>query len=175
MTYRTTLPALAAILLTGCASVASLPTERVGEARLAFANGLPAGTVQLLSNGQRVTVAVAAVGLPSGDHGFHLHMAGRCEAPGFTTAGGHLNPGRAKHGSLAPGGSHLGDMPNLAVGANRTGTAEVELPGDARVVLEAIFDADGTAVVIHEGPDDYTSDPAGNAGPRIACGVLKQL
>lgn len=174
MTCRLALPAFAALALAGCTTVDSLPTDRVGEARLAFANGLPAGTVQLLSNGQAVTVAVAAVGLAPGAHGFHLHTTGTCEAPGFTTAGGHLNPHRAKHGSQAPGGSHLGDMPNLTAGTNRTATAEFELAGEARSVLDAIFDADGTAVVIHDGPDDYTSDPAGNAGSRIACGVLKR-
>ncbi|MBX7501098.1 superoxide dismutase family protein [Qipengyuania mesophila] len=174
MTTRLLLPSIAASLaLAGCTTVDALPTDRVGEARLTFANGLPAGTVQLLSNGTTVSVAVAAVGLPAGEHGFHLHAIGQCEAPDFKSAGGHLNPGQATHGSLSSGGKHLGDMPNLAVGANRTGSTEVALEGDARAVLEDIFDADGTAVVIHADPDDYRSDPAGNAGARIACGVLR--
>lgn len=172
---RLALPALAALALAGCTTVESLPTDRVGEARLTFANGLPAGTVQLLSNGNTVSVAVAAVGLPEGEHGFHLHAIGQCEAPDFKSAGGHLNPGRATHGALSPGGKHLGDMPNLKVGANRTGSAEVALDGDARTVLGDIFDADGTAVVIHAGPDDYRTDPAGDAGARIACGVVRPV
>ena len=174
MKTRITLPSLAALALAGCTTIDTLPTDRVGEAALAFANGLPAGTVQLMSNGQTVSVAVAAVGLPAGEHGFHLHTTGKCEAPDFKSAGGHLNPGNATHGSLSPGGKHLGDMPNLKAGANRTGSAEVELEGDARTVLADIFDADGTAVVIHAGPDDYRTDPAGDAGARIACGVLKR-
>lgn len=175
MTARFALPALAAITLAGCTTMDSLPTDRVGQATLSFANGLPAGTVQLLSNGSKVTVAIAAVGLPEGEHGFHLHTTGTCTAPDFTSAGGHLNPGQKSHGALSPGGKHLGDMPNLVVGANRTGRAEVELDGDAGAVLDDIFDTDGAAVVIHAGPDDYTSDPAGNAGARIACGVLKRV
>ncbi len=85
------------------------------------------------------------------------------------------NPGMATHGSMSPGGKHLGDMPNLTIGANRTGTAEVALDGNARDVIDDIFDADGTAVVVHAGADDYRTDPAGDAGARIACGVLKPV
>lgn len=175
MTTRLALPPLAALALAGCATFDALPIERVGEANLAFANGLPAGTVQLTSNGQTVSVAVAAVGLPEGQHGFHLHTTGKCTAPDFKSADGHLNPRNATHGSLSPGGKHLGDMPNLSVAANGTGTADIQLEGNADAVLDDIFDADGTAVVIHAGPDDYRSDPAGDAGPRIACGVIKRV
>lgn len=177
MTLRTalTLPALAAFGLAACTTVETVPTERVGQTALAFANGMPAGTVQLLTNGQTVTVAVAAAGLTPGAHGFHLHTTGKCEAPGFTSAGGHLNPGGETHGALSPGGKHLGDMPNLTVAANGTGSATVELEGSAEAVLDDIFDADGTAVVIHEGADDYRTDPAGDAGSRVACGVLKRV
>ena len=92
MTFRSLLPSLAALALVGCTTIESLPSDRVGETTLRFANGLPAGTVQLLSNGQTLTVAVAAVGMPEGDHGFHLHTTGRCKAPDFKSAGGHLNP-----------------------------------------------------------------------------------
>jgi Cu-Zn family superoxide dismutase len=167
-------PALTALALVGCTTVDALPSDRVGETTLLFANGLPAGTVQLLSNGQTVTVAIAAAGMAPGEHGFHLHTTGKCTAPDFTSAGGHLNPGNKTHGSMSPGGKHLGDMPNLTIGANRTGSTEVQLEGNASDVLEDIFEADGTAVVIHAGPDDYRSDPAGDAGARVACGVLKR-
>ena len=174
MTKNALLPALATLPLVGCTTVDALPSDRVGETTLLFANGLPAGTVQLLSNGQTVTVAIAAAGMTPGEHGFHLHTTGKCTAPDFTSAGGHLNPGNKTHGSMSPGGKHLGDMPNLTIGANRTGSTEVQLDGNARDVLEDIFDADDTAVVIHAGPDDYRSDPAGDAGARVACGVLKR-
>ena len=164
-----------AIALAGCTTMDDLPNERVGETTLLFANGTPAGTVQLLSSGQTVTVAVAAVGMSPGEHGFHLHTTGKCTAPDFTSAGGHLNPGNNTHGSMSPGGQHLGDMPNLTIAANGTGRAEVQLQGNATDVLADIFDADGTAVVVHEGPDDYRTDPAGDAGSRIACGVMKRV
>ncbi len=162
-----------AFAVAGCTTVDDLATDRVGQTTLQFANGLPAGTVQLLSNGQSVTVAVAATGMSPGEHGFHLHTTGKCTAPDFSSAGGHLNPGGETHGALSPGGKHLGDMPNLVIGENRSGSTQVELDGDARIVLENIFDADGTAVVVHAGADDYRTDPSGNAGSRIACGVLK--
>lgn len=167
--------ALAAAALSGCSTLADLPTERLGDARLSFANGVPAGTAQLLWNGENVSLAVAATGLEPGQHGFHLHTTGKCEGPGFTSAGGHLNPAGREHGSLNPKGAHLGDMPNLSVGASRSASTEVDLAGSREAVLSSIFDADGTAVVIHAGPDDYRSDPAGDAGSRVACGVLKAV
>ena len=164
--------ALIVLSLGACATVDSIPEERVGSATLRTAQGLPAGTAQLLRNGSTVSVAIAAVGLEPGEHGFHLHTTGTCTAPDFTSAGGHLNPGNATHGSLSAGGKHLGDLPNLVVGANRTASAQVDLTGSAETILPQIFDADGTAIVIHAGPDDYSTDPAGDAGARVACGVL---
>lgn len=168
--------ATAAIALGACSTINdvtdNLTTEQVGEATLSLANGQPAGTVQLLNTGNEISVAVAVAGIDPGQHGFHLHTTGRCTAPDFTSAGGHLNPTNETHGSLSPGGKHLGDMPNLTVGSNRTGSTEVDLNGDPDMVLDAIFDSDGTAVVIHAGPDDYRTDPAGDAGSRVACGVL---
>ena len=170
---RTLLPiSLAAITLAGCSTLDSIPTERVASARLAFANGLPAGTAQLLSDGKTLSLAVAATGLEPGEHGFHLHTTGRCEAPGFTSAGGHLNPGSRQHGSLNPAGKHLGDLPNLLVGASRSASTEIDLGPDDAGMRAELFDGDGTAIVIHAEADDYRSDPAGDAGARIACGVL---
>ena len=160
--------------LAACSTVGDLPSERVAEARLTFANGVPAGTAQLVSNGQTLTLAVLATGLEPGEHGFHLHTTGKCEAPGFTSAGGHLNPGGNEHGSLNPQGKHLGDLPNLVVGASRSASADVDLGADTAALREQLFDADGTAIVIHARADDYLSDPAGDAGSRVACGVLTQ-
>ncbi len=160
--------------LAGCTSVGQVPTARVGQATLSFASGLPAGTAQLYADGVGLRLAVAATGLTPGAHGFHLHSTGKCEAPGFASAGGHLNPAGRRHGTAAAGGAHLGDLPNLTVGANGSGAASEALPGSADAALAAIFDADGTAVVIHADPDDYRTDPAGNAGARVACGVLRR-
>lgn len=167
--------ALCAAALAGCSTLADLPTEHLGQAQLSYANGLPAGTAQLLWNGQTVSLAIAATGLEPGEHGFHLHTTGRCETPGFTSAGGHLNPAGREHGAQNPKGAHFGDLPNLSVGASRSASTEVDLPGSRETVLASIFDADGTAVVIHAGADDYRSDPAGDAGSRVACGVLKAV
>lgn len=162
------------LALAACTTTGALPSERLGLARLSFANGLPAGTAQLFANGNDVSFAVAVTGVPRGEHGFHLHMTGRCEAPGFTSAGGHLNPGNNDHGKLDAGGSHLGDLPNIVVGPSLTATAQFDLPGRRDMLVAQIFDADGTAIVVHADPDDYRTDPSGNAGARIACGVLSR-
>jgi Cu-Zn family superoxide dismutase len=145
----------------------------IATAVLTGADGSPKGTVRLVADGDVLTVEIAGTGLPPGIHGAHLHMVGACDAPGFTTAGGHLNPGGKLHGSMNPMGSHLGDMPNLTVAADGTGRLSARLKGAAAEVLPRIFDADGAALVIHAGPDDYATDPSGNSGARIACGVLK--
>lgn len=166
---------LAITLLAGCTTLSELPTERLGSAKLTFANGVPAGTAQLLANGDQLSLVIAVTGMSEGAHGFHLHTTGQCQGPDFSSAGGHLNPSGKEHGTLNPQGSHLGDMPNLDVGANRSASATVDLGSDRAAVLASIFDTDGTAVIVHSGPDDYRSDPAGNAGSRVACGTLQQL
>lgn len=169
---RTLLFALPLLVLTGCETIDELPTERVGQATLHLANGQPGGTAQLFAGSSQVTISVAAAGMTQGSHGIHLHMVGRCDAPEFTSAGGHLNPTMRQHGTENPAGAHLGDLPNLIVGASGTGTVTATLNGPREQVLAQIFDTDGTAVVVHAGPDDYRTDPSGNSGARIACGVL---
>lgn len=164
-----TLPLLA---LTGCETIDELPTERLGQATIRLADGRPGGTAQLLASGSGVSITIAVAGMTPGTHGVHLHMVGACDAPEFTTAGSHLNPGMKQHGSENPAGAHLGDLPNLIVGASGTGTVSATLAGAREQVLAQIFDADGTAVVVHANPDDYRTDPSGNSGARIACGVL---
>lgn len=138
-------------------------------AELLNGEGAAVGTalVEQVEEGVRVTVAVT--GIPAGPHGAHVHTVGRCEAPGFTSAGGHWNPGGTQHGLENPAGPHAGDMPNLVVADDGTGAFSFILSGGS---FAALMDADGAAVVIHAGPDDMHSDPAGNSGGRIACGVL---
>ena len=165
--------ALGSITLTACSTVADLPTERLAAASMTRANGVPAGTVQLLASGNHLSLVVAVTGLPEGLHGFHLHAVGACNAPDFSTAGGHLNPSGKDHGSLSPGGSHLGDLPNLDVGSSNITLTTIDLDDDRTQVLSWLFDDDGTAVVIHADADDYMTNPSGNAGSRIACGILK--
>lgn len=155
------------------ASSSSAAAETViGSAMLAGADGKPLGEARLIANGDRVELRVAGTGMPAGDHGAHLHMVGKCEGPGFESAGAHLNPGNRKHGSQNPDGSHLGDLPNLTVAADGTGTLTAGLPEMRSAAESGLFDADGTALVIHAKPDDYKTDPSGDSGDRIACGVL---
>lgn len=181
MSIRFPIILLGATALSACATVENLAddvateltTEEVGTATLSFANGQPAGTARLLSNGERLSVAVTVNGMEAGPKGFHLHTTGACRAPDFTSAGGHLNPYNRTHGTQSAGGSHLGDLPNLQVNASGTASVTVDLSDAPASALEEIFDTDGTAVVVHAGADDYRSDPAGDAGSRIACGVMR--
>lgn len=158
----------------GCSTLSEVPTERIGSANLVMSNGMPAGTAQIVASGHRVTLAIAATGLPAGQRGFHLHTKGECTRPDFMSAGGHLNPLGRAHGKDAAGGAHVGDMPNLVFDQRQTATLTVELPGTRAEIENWIFDADGTAIVIHADADDYRTDPTGNAGARAACGVIKQ-
>lgn len=159
--------------LISCSTVEDLAPQRLATANLIHANGTPAGTVQLLAINDRVSLNMAVSGIPKGPHGFHLHTTGACKTPDFTSAGGHLNPHGNDHGTLDPDGPHLGDLPNLVVDDSDVTTLSVDLGEDRAELMSALFDADGTAVVIHADPDDYRTNPSGNAGSRIVCGVLK--
>ena len=147
--------------------------QLIGTGILQLADGASAGTIELLRTGDAISAQITANSLSEGTHGFHLHTAGTCAAPDFKSAGGHLNPAGATHGKLSEGGSHLGDLPNLEVASDGTANATITLEGAADQILPSIFDADGTAAVIHAGADDYKSDPAGDAGARVACAVIK--
>ena len=118
---------------------------------------------------------MSVTGLPAGVHGIHIHTVGMCQGPNFASAGGHFNPLMKKHGKDNPDGMHAGDLPNFNVGANGKGkatmTAAMVTLGDG---MNSLFHPGGTALVIHAGPDDYKTDPAGNSGDRIACGVVEK-
>jgi Cu-Zn family superoxide dismutase len=172
MLRTATLLALSAGLLASCTSMGQIPTARVASATLRQANGAPAGTALLTRAGDTMTLSVALAGLPAGTHGMHLHMTGRCDAPDFVSAGGHLNPGGHQHGTANPAGSHLGDLPNITITSAGAGAASAQLSGSSADLKAALFDVDGTAIVIHASADDYRTDPSGNSGSRIACGVL---
>ena len=138
-------------------------------AMLRTATGADAGTASAseVAGGLRFTIDVK--GLPAGTHGAHVHMTGRCDAPDFASAGGHWNPTGMKHGSMNPQGPHEGDLPNLIVGTDGRGTVGITVPG---ATMAGLLDADGAALVVHAGPDDLMTDPSGNSGGRIACGVF---
>lgn len=157
---------LAAAALPAAAQTASAPLKN-GE-------GKEVGSVNLTQTSQGVLLNVSVKGLPPGEHAFHVHAVGKCEPP-FTSAGGHFNPGGKKHGMLSPEGQHAGDMPNLHI--PQSGDLAVEVL-NVNITLEkgkpnSVFDADGSAVIIHAGSDDYKTDPTGDAGGRIACGVIQ--
>ncbi len=168
------LTALPLAVLVGCTTIGTIPASRIATVTLQSANGLPTGTAQITAAGDSLTLNLATAGLPAGTHGLHLHMIGSCAAPAFSSAGGHLNPARHQHGTANPAGSHLGDLPNLIVDTKSAATLSVKLNGSRAELEAALFDADGTALVIHADQDDYKTDPSGNSGARIACGVLQR-
>jgi Cu-Zn family superoxide dismutase len=161
-----------AVLTAGC--LASLAAEaQTAKASLKDAGGKDVGQVQLVQTPHGVLLKLAVKGLPAGEHAFHVHAVGKCEPP-FTSAGPHFNPGGKKHGMEAADGAHAGDMPNLHIPASGELVVEVANPMISLVKGQpaTVFDADGSAIIIHAGADDYKTDPAGNAGDRIACGVI---
>lgn len=162
------------VTLGACTNYGSISDERIGSAQLKFANGLPAGTVQISGSGDTVRLSAALAGFEEGPKGFHLHMTGQCVAPDFASAGGHLNPAGSEHGTDNPNGAHMGDLPNAEISSRGTATISTVLRGSRAEIVNALFDQDGSAVVVHAGPDDYKSDPTGNAGGRVACGVIKR-
>lgn len=137
------------------------------------AQGQTKGKAMISQGKDGVVVDVKAVGLPAGVHAVHVHTTGTCTAPDFTSAGGHWNPEKKQHGHDNPAGAHMGDMPNMTVGADGTGELKTVIKGAVLTGgTSPLFDADGAAVVIHAAADDYKSDPTGNAGGRLACGVI---
>lgn len=135
-------------------------------------DGKEVGKATLTDTPNGVLIRLDLTAAPAGDQAFHVHQTGKCEAPDFKSAGGHFNPDGTKHGLMNTEGPHAGDMPNLHIPAD--GKLSVEVL-NTLVTLDAeraLLDEDGSAVMIHAGPDDYTSDPAGHAGDRIACGVV---
>src|SRR5829696_3878436 len=136
------------------------------------AQGKDLGRLTLTQAGEGIQVSGRLTNLPAGEHAIHLHAVGRCDMPSFESAGGHWNPTDKQHGTRSPGGPHLGDMPNIRVGQDGSAMVEVTTSGGSIRDQNALLDADGAAVVVHAKPDDTRAQPSGNAGDRIACGVV---
>jgi Cu-Zn family superoxide dismutase len=162
-------------LLTSAMAFSAEKPPKSARAELKDARGKSVGTVKIKQLKNTVQVSLAVNGLPAGVHAFHIHNVGMCEAPDFKSAGGHFNPGHTQHGLKNPAGPHAGDMPNITVNAKGKGKTTVV---NTWVTLGAgdnsLFHEGGTAIVIHEKADDEMTDPAGNAGSRIACGVIEK-
>jgi Cu-Zn family superoxide dismutase len=165
------LAGLAGMVVVGAGQPASAQTAN---AALKNAEGKDVGSATLTQTPFGVLIRLSIKGLPAGEHAFHVHGVGKCEPP-FTSAGGHFNPGGKKHGVLVSEGHHAGDMPNLHIPASGELTIEVV---NSAITLDkgkpnSVFHTGGTALIIHAGKDDYKSDPTGEAGGRIACGLIQ--
>lgn len=151
---------------------AALPASGGAIAALRTPDGRDVGTVTASVADGGVAVTVDGRMLPAGPHGIHVHAVGKCEAPKFVSAGPHWNPAAKQHGRDNPAGPHIGDLPNLDIGAGGTGTVTFTLAGATLSGPTGLLDGDGAAFVVHAAADDYKTDPSGNSGDRIACGVF---
>lgn len=167
---------LAICLATLAFTAPALAQDATATANVMDLEGKSLGTLELTTVDGHVHISGALTGLPGGDHGIHIHETGDCDAAGkFESAGGHFNPTDNQHGMENPGGAHAGDLPNIAATAEGGG-ALVDITAESVTLGEgdnSLFDADGSAIVVNADPDDYRSDPAGNSGDRIACGVIE--
>jgi Cu-Zn family superoxide dismutase len=158
---------VAALPLSACAATVAPPTPDgrmpTAAATLVDAAGAVKGEVTLRQVTRGVDVMLAARDMAPGTYAFHIHAVGECAAPDFTSAGPHYNPTGARHGA------HKGDLPNVVIDATAAGRTSATI---AEVTLADVLDADGAAAIIHARPDDGVTDPTGNAGPRLACGVI---
>ncbi|MDP8993654.1 MAG: superoxide dismutase family protein [Pseudomonadota bacterium] len=154
--------------------VPEVPTITSAEADVREPGGRIVARSTATQVGDTLRVRVEAAGLAPGIYAAHIHSVGRCDPPSFETAGGHWNPTNRQHGRDNPQGQHLGDLPNLMVGTDRRGSFEFSIAGawlaGGRMPM---LDADGAALVLHARADDYRTEPSGNSGARIACGVYR--
>ena len=162
---------LAAATLAALAVSAPASAADKAQATLKDPDGKEVGHATLFGTTGGVLISLNLTAVPAGERAFHIHAVGKCEPPKFESAGPHFNPEEHQHGMMNPKGPHAGDMPNLHV--PESGAVQIEVLNSTVALTEAsLLDTDGSAIVIHASADDYKTDPAGNAGDRIACGVI---
>lgn len=168
------------IVMLTCAFALAAPALAMSDHRatasatLSDVNGKKVGTVKAVRRGTGIAVTVKVSGLSAGERGIHIHTTGKCEAPGFQSAGGHWNPQSRQHGRDNPMGAHHGDLPNIVLNSTGRGSLTFIVPNAAIEGEGGLLDADGAALVIHEKADDYRTDPTGNSGGRVVCGVFNR-
>jgi len=169
--------ALITSMVAGCGDDGQSPGDvsgNVARAQLLGADQKEYGEVIIAQGDGGLIVNISAQNMSPGPHGVHIHETGKCEGPDFKSAGGHWNPASKEHGFDNPKGAHMGDIFNLDIGEDGTGSLEASIDGGALTDGDsALLDDDGAAFVVHEGPDDFKTDPSGESGGRLACGVFE--
>jgi Cu-Zn family superoxide dismutase len=167
-------PAAIFLAVFGATAAVAAPS---GSARLIGLDGKPVGTAKFTQAGHGVLIELEAHGLKPGPHAVHIHATGQCDAKAkFDSAGGHFSPVPKNHGFMDKHGAHAGDMTNQFADASGNLRASIYNPNiTLRRGERSLFDKDGSSIVIHAAADDYKSQPAGNAGGRVACGVITRM
>ena len=168
---------LAGLVLLAVSTQHANAAAKSAHANIVNAQGTQIGAAKFSQAGTGVKVSVKVSQLTPGDHGIHIHAVGKCDGPAFTTAGGHFNPSNSHHGihNAKDPKPHVGDLPNLMVSKSGKGSATFTIEGATLDSgANSLFHESGTALVIHAKADDLMSDPSGNSGDRIACGVIEK-
>jgi len=175
---KTMLTILVAVLSTFCFSLQNSFAESpiIAKSKIKNNSGEIVGLASFIESSEGVNIAVLVQSLTPGLHGIHIHQIGKCNMPDFKSAGGHFNPFAMSHGTKNPKGYHVGDLANIYIKPDGTGSLLITSHlSTLEHGINSLLKKDGTSIVIHSGPDDLISDPSGNAGKRVACGVIKKL